>query len=138
MPVQPESAGSSARYSWAVSPIAAAFTRSGRSLLTRTTLSPSAARLRATERMRVSLSPRRNPAGSTDGAVGVQPAVLDPQVVQVPQGLPGEVAKLRMVPLGFQLGDDHHRQYHPVFGESADGRRVGEQDARVEDVGSAC
>ncbi len=65
MPVQPESAGSPARYSWAASPMEAALTRSGRSLLTSTTSLPSAARLLATDRMRVSLSPSRKPAGRT-------------------------------------------------------------------------
>ena len=70
-----------------------------------------------------------------DRQVGVQPAVLDPQVVQVAQRLPGEVAKLRMVTLGLELGDDHDRQDHPVLGEPADGGRVGQQDAGVEDVG---
>ena len=68
IPVQPESTGSSARYSWAASPTEAALTRSGRSLLTSTTSSPSAARLQATDRMRESLSPSRNPAGSTEGS----------------------------------------------------------------------
>jgi len=73
-----------------------------------------------------------------DREVGVEPAVLDPQIVQVAQRLPGEEAKLGMVPLGLELGDDHHREHHPVLGESADGRRVGEQDAGVEDVGATC
>ena len=68
IPVQPESGGSSARYSCAVRPMAAAFTRSGRSLLTSTTSSPSSARLQATDRIRVSLSPSRKPSGSTDGS----------------------------------------------------------------------
>ena len=68
MPVQPESGGSSARYSCAVRPMEAAFTRRGRSLLTRTTSSPSAARLRATDSIRVSLSPSRKPGGSTWGS----------------------------------------------------------------------
>src|SRR5580704_1811935 len=68
LPVQPEPTGSSARYSCAASPTAAALTRSGRSLLTRTTSSPSAARLHATDKMRESLSPIRNPAGSTCGS----------------------------------------------------------------------
>ena len=68
IPVQPESTGSSARYSCAARPIEAALTRSGRSLLTSTTSSPSAARSRATDRMRESLSPSRNPAGSTVGS----------------------------------------------------------------------
>ena len=68
MPVQPESTGSSARYSSAGRPIAAALTRSGMSLLTSTTSSPSAARFRATDRIRESLSPSRNPAGRTVGS----------------------------------------------------------------------
>ena len=69
MPVQPDSGGSSARYSWAARPIEAALIRSGRSLLTRTTSAPSAARLRATDKILVSLSPSLNPAGRTDGSV---------------------------------------------------------------------
>ena len=94
MPVQPESTGSSARYSCASKPTEAAFTRSGTSLLTRTTSWPSLARLRATERIRVSLSPSRKPAGRTaasmwlsstrrvpptvaDRDLGVQAPVLD-------------------------------------------------------------
>ena len=68
IPVQPESTGSSARYSWAARPTEAALTRSGRSLLTSTTSSPSAARLQATAKMRESLSPSRNPAGSTEAS----------------------------------------------------------------------
>ncbi len=54
MPVQPLLTASSARYSCAVSPIAAALTRSGRSLLTSTTSAPSAARFAATARIRAS------------------------------------------------------------------------------------
>jgi hypothetical protein len=71
-----------------------------------------------------------------DRKVGVQPAVLDPQVVQVTQRLPGEEAKLGMVALGLEFGDDHHGQDHPVLGEPADGRRVSEQDAGVEYIGA--
>ena len=37
----------------------------------------------------------------------VEPAVLDPQLVEHPQRLPGEPAQLRVVPLALQLGDDH-------------------------------
>jgi len=47
IPVHPDWAGSSARYSCAVSPTDAAFTRSGRSLLTSATGMPSAARFAA-------------------------------------------------------------------------------------------
>ena len=66
MPVQPESTASSCRYSSARSPIDAALTRSGRSLETTVTLSPSLARFIATARMRESLSPSCSPDGSTD------------------------------------------------------------------------
>src|ERR1700729_1848747 len=151
IPVQPESAGSSARYSWAVSPIEAALTRSGRSLLTRTTSSPSASRLRATDRIRVSLSPSRNPGGQylgitvvqldpdgsalvTDRQVGIQPAEFYPQVIQVPEGLTGEIAQFGVMTLGLQLGDDDDGQDHAVLGEPADRGRVGEQDAGVQHV----
>jgi hypothetical protein len=43
-----------------------------------------------------------------------------------------------MVALSLQFGDDHHRKDDPVLGEPANGRRVGEQDAGVEDVGATC
>ena len=66
IPVQPLSTASSARYSSAIRPTEEALTRIGRSLLTRTTSRPSAARLRATARMRVSLSPSWKPFGSTE------------------------------------------------------------------------
>ena len=74
MPVQPEGTTSSAWYSSAASPTAAAFTRSGMSLVTSTT-SPSpaarrsAARFSAQARMRLSLASLRKPAGSTSGSV---------------------------------------------------------------------
>ena len=70
----------------------------------------------------------------TDGQVGIQPAVLNPQVIQVPEGLPGEIPQLWMMPLGLKLGDDHDGQDHPVLGEPADRGRVGEQDAGVQHV----
>ena len=72
IPVQPESTASWARYSSAGMPTDAAFTRIGMSLETSTTSRPSAERLRATARIRESLSTpssadvRRKPAGSTD------------------------------------------------------------------------
>ena len=69
MPVQPDSTASSARYSSASRPHAEALTRIGRSLLTMVTIRPSLAMLRATARMRVSLSPSRKPAGSDVGSV---------------------------------------------------------------------
>ncbi len=66
MPVQPLEAASSARYSCAMSPIEAAFTRSGRSFETSTTSAPSAARFAATARMRLSPSVPRMPDGSVE------------------------------------------------------------------------
>ena len=71
MPVQPlsESLIASARYSSASRPTADALIRSGRSLETRVTSHPSLARLRATARIRVSLSPSRKPDGSESGSV---------------------------------------------------------------------
>ena len=73
------------------------------------------ARLSATARMRVSLSPSRNPAGSIGvgvvelhpqgaarspiGIGVVEPTVLDPQVVEQAERRAGEVAQLGVVPL---------------------------------------
>ena len=102
---------------------------------------PSAARLAATARMRVSLSPSRKPAGRTVGSVwfsstrsvppsvaerdrDVEAAVLDAQVVEHPQGRPGEVAELGVVPLGLELGDDDDGEDHVVLREPQDRPRV--------------
>ena len=59
----------SARYSSASRPTAEALIRSGRSLVTSVTVAPSLARLRATARIRVSLSPSRKPEGSDSASV---------------------------------------------------------------------
>ena len=64
-PVQPVSTASSARYSSAVRPMEAAFTRIGRSFDTTVTSRPSFARFCATARMRESLPPSCRPLGST-------------------------------------------------------------------------
>ena len=69
MPVCPVSTTVSARYSSAVRPTDAALTRSGRSFETSTTSCPSCDSDRATDRIRVSLSPSRKPAGSTEGSL---------------------------------------------------------------------
>ena len=124
--------------------------RSGRSLETSVTSWPSSARLRATARIRVSLSPSRKPEGS-DVGVGVvqldadraavvtdrhrlvEPAVGDPQVVEHAQGRPREEAQLGMVALALQLGDHHDRQHDLVLGEALQRAGVGEQHAGVED-----
>ena len=152
IPVQPDGTMSCARYSSASSPTADALTRSGMSLDTRVTRRPSAARFSAQARMRESFVSLRNPAGSTIGSVWlsstcrvpaviadrhrrVQPAVLDAQVVQHPQGLPGEVPELGMVPFGLQLADHHQRQDRLVLGELGQGPGIGQQHRGVDDVG---
>jgi hypothetical protein len=84
----------------------------------------------------VELHPDRA-AERADRQFVVQPAVLDAQVVEVTQGLTGEVAEFGMVPLGFQLGDDDDRQDYLVLIEASDGGRIGEQDAGVEYVRTA-
>src|SRR6516165_7352775 len=76
-------------------------------------------------------------AEHADRQLRVQPAVLDAQVIEVAQGLAGEVAEFGMVTLGFQLGDDDDRQDYPVLIEASDGGRVGEQDAGVEYIRTA-
>src|SRR3984957_15353086 len=68
--------------------------------------------------------------------LGVQAAVLEPEVIEVPEGLAGEVAQLRGGTFRFELGDDHDRQNHVMLIESRECIRVSEQDARVEDVGT--
>ena len=132
-------------------PTAAALTRSGMSLLTNVTRLPSAARLSAQVRMRESLVSVRKPAGSTVGSVWlsstcsvppcvptgiglIQPPVLDPQIVEHPQRLPGEPAQLVVVPLGLQLADHHQRDDDLVLGEPGQRPRVGQQHRGVEHV----
>ena len=66
----------------------------------------------------------------------VQPAVGDPQVVEQPQRLAGEVAQLGVVPLGLELGDDHDGQHDLVLVEAQQGVRVGQQHRGVEDEGA--
>ena len=151
IPVQPDSTASSARYSSACRPTADALTRIGRSLETRVTSLPSPARLRATARMRESLSPSRKPGGQrrrvgvveldAQGAADVadrhrrvEPAVLDPQVVEQPQRLAGEVAELGVVPLGLQLGDHDDREHDLVLGEAQQARGSASRTRGVENV----
>ena len=127
--------------------------RSGRSLEIRMTSWPSLARLRATARMRVSLSPSRKPDGSESGSVWFSSTRTVPpssptgtgssrrpfshaQLVEHPQRRPREVAELGVVPLALELGDHHDRQDDLVLVEAAYRRRVGQQDRGVEDVGA--
>ena len=65
MPVQPEFITNSARYSSASTPTEDAFTRNGKSLVTRTTSFPSDIKFFAIAKMRESFVPsRKNPCGS--------------------------------------------------------------------------
>ena len=99
----------------------------------------------------MSLSPSRNPAGQrrrvgvveldpqraavvADGHRLVEPALADPQVVEQPQGLAGEVAELRVVPFALELGDDDDRQDDLVLLEPQHRPRVGQEHGGVEDV----
>ena len=154
MPVQPESTPCSARYSSASRPHADALTRIGRSLETIVTSQPSSARfLRHGEdagvvvaqaessRQRggvgvVELDPQRAAVGA-DGDRPVESALADPQVVEQPQGLAGEVAELGMVAFALELRDDDDRQDDLVLGEPEHRARVGEQHRRVDHVGLA-
>ena len=76
------------------------------------------------------------PAQVPDRQVGVEAPVRDPEVVQVPQRLASEETQFGMVAFGLQFGDDHDGQDDAVLREPADGRRVGEQHAGVQDIGT--
>ena len=84
----------------------------------------------------VQLHPQRA-ARVADRQRDVEPAVLDPQVVEQPQRLAGEVAELGVVPLALQLGDDDDRQHDLVLGEAQQRPGVGQQDGGVQDEGAA-
>jgi hypothetical protein len=62
--------------------------------------------------------------------------MLDPQIVEQAERLPGEPAELGMVPFALQLADDDQRQYHLVLAEPRERSGIGEQHGRVEDEGS--
>ncbi len=85
----------------------------------------------------VELDPQRAPARRADRQRDVEAAVLQAQVVEVAQGLPGEVPQLRVVALVLQLGHHHDGQDHLVLGEAEHRVRVGQQDGGVEHVRGA-
>jgi len=70
----------------------------------------------------------------TDRQVSVQAPIVDPKIIEVTECLAGKESELWVMPLGLKLGDDNDRQNDPMLGESADGRRIGQQDAGVQDV----
>jgi hypothetical protein len=75
-------------------------------------------------------------AGVADRDRRVEAAVLDPQLVQHPQGLPREPAEFGVVPFALQLADDDQREHHLVLGEAPQRPRIGEQHGGVEHEGT--
>ncbi|MDX6326182.1 MAG: hypothetical protein QOK15_2536 [Nocardioidaceae bacterium] len=75
------------------------------------------------------------PVGLPDRQRLVEPTVLDAQVVEQSQRLPGEVPELRVRALGLQLDDHDHRQHDLVLLEPQDRQRIGEEHAGVEHEG---
>jgi len=61
--------------------------------------------------------------------------VLDTQLVEVAQSLPGEVADLRVVPLAFELRDHHHGDDDGMLREPEERARIAQEHGGVEDVG---
>ena len=65
----------------------------------------------------------------------IQPTVLEPQVVEHPQRLPREPAKLMVMPLGLQFADDHQRDHHFMLGKPCACPGIGQQHGGVEHIG---
>ena len=72
----------------------------------------------------------------TDGNGKVEPAVLDPQLVEVTQRLPGEIPEFGVVAFGLEFGDHHHRDDDRVLGETEECARIAQEHRRVEHVGA--
>ena len=64
----------------------------------------------------------------------VEPAVLDAQLVEMTQRLPGEVADLGIVALALELGDHHDGDHDVVLGEAEERPRIAQQHRGVEHV----
>ena len=67
----------------------------------------------------------------------VETAVLEAQVVEQPQRLPGEPAQFVMVPFGLEFADHDERNHHLVFGEPHDCPGIGQQHRGIEHIGPA-
>ena len=67
----------------------------------------------------------------------VEPAVLDPQVVEQPQRLAGEVPEFGMTAFRLELGHDDDRDDDLVLVEPQQGARIRQEDGGVEDVGAS-
>ena len=61
----------------------------------------------------------------------IESAVFEANIVEHPQGRPGEVAKLWVVALGLKLSDDDDWDDDFVLSKSADCRRVCEENAGI-------
>ncbi len=66
-------------------------------------------------------------AGVVDRDRRVEPTVRDSQFVEPAERGAGEIAELRMIPLGLQLGNDHERQHDIVLGEASERGRIGQK-----------
>ena len=64
----------------------------------------------------------------------VEPLVLDAQLVEVAQRLPGEVPDLGVVPLALELGDHDDGEHDVVLGEAEERPRIAQQHRGVEHV----
>ena len=71
-----------------------------------------------------------------DGDREVEALVLHAQLVEVAEGLAGEVPDLGVVALRLELGDDDDREHHRVLGEPEDRLRIAQQHRGVEHVGA--
>ena len=128
-----------------------AFSRSGRSLVTRVTDRPSLAIERATARIRWSFESVRNAAGSPltswwfsstrsvppssfTGSGAVERPVLGAQQLERPEALAGGPAELRVVALALQLGDHGQREDNFVLGKAVERPVISEEHRGVEDV----
>ena len=65
----------------------------------------------------------------------IQPSVFEPQIVEHPQGLSREPAKLMVMPLGFQFADDYQRDHDFMLGKPRARPGIGQQHGGVEHIG---
>ena len=82
------------------------------------------------------LSSTRSEPPVADGDREVEALVLDAQLVEVAQRLPGEVADLGVVALGLEFGDDDDGEHDGVLGEAEDRLGIAQQHRGVEHVGA--
>ena len=66
----------------------------------------------------------------------IESTVGNPQIIEQPQRLPGEVPELRMTALGFELSYHHNRDHDVVLVEAQERPRIREQDGGIKYVGA--